>query len=70
MGIATQDPVLESRLDGDAGAARVANFLKALAGEIRTFVRVTGHDSVTEFSAEDLCTTDASIAEASGIRHA
>ena len=69
MGIATQDPELESRLDPEAGAARVGNFLNAMFGEIRTFVRVTGHDSLMEMSAEDLCTTDASISEASGIRH-
>jgi glutamate synthase domain-containing protein 2 len=70
MGIATQDPELESRLDLEAGAVRVGNFLNAMIGEIRSFVRITGHDSLVEMSADDLCTTDPSISEASGIRHA
>ena len=70
MGIATQDPELEDRLDVEAGSARVANFLGALMSELRTFARVTGHEDIHGLSLEDLCTTDSDISKATGIRHA
>ena len=70
MGIATQDPELESRLDQEKAAKRVGNYLKAVASELRTFVRITGHDSISELSLDDLCTTDSEISQATGIRHA
>ena len=70
MGIATQDPELESRLDVDAGSRRVGNYLNALAGEIRSFLRVTGHRSLDELSLDDLCTVSDEIAGHTGIRHA
>ena len=66
MGIAE----LESRLDVDAGARRVGNYLNALAGEIGSFLRVTGHKSLGELSLDDLCTVSSEIAESTGIRHA
>ncbi len=70
MGIATQDPELEDRLDVGAGAQRVANFLCAMASELRTFARVTGHDDIHGLSKSDLCTVSKDISEATGIRHA
>ncbi|MBO4568545.1 MAG: alpha-hydroxy-acid oxidizing protein [Candidatus Methanomethylophilaceae archaeon] len=70
MGIATQDPELEDRLDVEAGSARVANFLSALMSELRTFARVTGHEDIHDLSLEDLCATDSEISQATGIRHA
>lgn len=70
MGIATQDPELESRLDTKAGSLRVANYLNVSAEEIRVFLRVSGHRSLSELSLDDLCTTDADVAAQTGIRHA
>ena len=70
MGIATQDPELESRLDVDAGSKRVGNYLNALANEIRSFLRVTGHRGLEELSLDDLCTVSDEIAGHTGIRHA
>ena len=70
MGIATQDPELESRLDQEAGAQRVANYLNASAEEIRVFLRVSGHRSLSELSLDDLCTISTEISENTGIRHA
>lgn len=70
MGIATQDPELESRLDKDAGARRVANFLSALALQLKAFARASGHSDIHDMSVDDLCTTDSEIASAAGIRHA
>ena len=70
MGIATQDPELESRLDQEAGALRVANYLKASAEELRIFLRVSGHKSLGELSLDDLCTVNSEISQNTGIRHA
>lgn len=70
MGIATQDPALEKRLDIEKGAARVANFLNVTTEELRSFARVSGHGSVHEFSMKDLCTISKEISEYTGIRHA
>ena len=70
MGIATQDPELESRLDVEAGSVRVGNYLNALANEIRSFLRVSGHSDLEELSLDDLCTVSSEIAENTGIRHA
>ena len=70
IGIATQDPVLEARLDVDKGARRVANYLETVANELRSFTRVTGHDDVHELSTDDLCTISSEISEHTGIRHA
>ena len=70
LGIATQDPELERRLDIEKGAQRVANYLNVTAAELRSFCRVTGHADIREMSQDDLCTTDSDIAAATGIRHA
>ena len=70
IGIATQDPALEARLDVEKGARRVANYLGAVANELRSFTRVTGHDDIHELSLDDLCTISSEISENTGIRHA
>ena len=70
MGIATQDPELESRLDSEAGAIRVGNYLNVSTEEIRIFLRTSGHKSLSELSLDDLCTVSSEISEHTGIRHA
>ena len=70
VGIATQNPELRARLNMDAAAQRVANFLNVSLSELKTFARVTGHTSVHGLSMEDLITTDKEIAEYTGILHA
>jgi glutamate synthase domain-containing protein 2 len=70
MGIATQDPELENRLDVESGSMRVANYLNAVSSELRTFARVTGHKDIHELSYDDLCTISRDIAESTGIRRA
>ncbi len=54
VGIATQDPDLESRLDVDEGAERVANYLGTLAMEVQMFARACGKSSVRSLAREDL----------------
>lgn len=70
LGIATQDPELEMRLDVGAGAQRVANYLNAIGSELRTFARASGHSDIHDLSTDDLCTVDSEIAAHTGIRHA
>lgn len=54
VGITTQDPALEKRLDADAGARRVANYLKALTMELTTLARACGKSDVHNLEPEDL----------------
>ena len=70
MGIATQNPELEARLDVESASKKVGNFLNAMTAEIATFLRITGHGALEELSPDDLCTTDSDISAATGIRHA
>jgi glutamate synthase domain-containing protein 2 len=54
VGIATQDPALEKRLDSDLGARRVTNYLKALVMELTTLARACGKSDVHNLEPEDL----------------
>jgi glutamate synthase domain-containing protein 2 len=54
VGIATQDPELEKRLDSDIGARRVTNYLKALVMELTTLARACGKSDVHNLEPEDL----------------
>jgi glutamate synthase domain-containing protein 2 len=54
VGIATQDPALEKRLDSDLGARRVSNYLKALVMELTTLARACGKSNVHNLEPEDL----------------
>ena len=69
VGVATQNPELRARLNVDASAQRVANFLNVSLEELKTFARVTGKRSVHDLSLAQLATTDRDIAEYTGIRH-
>ncbi|MCL2338302.1 MAG: glutamate synthase-related protein [Firmicutes bacterium] len=69
-GIATQDPQLRSRLDIDAAARRVANFLHVSINELKDYARLTGHQRLRDLSLDDLCTTSREIAEFTDIVHA
>jgi glutamate synthase domain-containing protein 2 len=54
VGIATQDPNLEARLELDAGAERVAHFFHALTTEIQILARACGKSDVHHLEPEDL----------------
>jgi methylamine---glutamate N-methyltransferase subunit C len=54
VGITTQDPELMARLDVDAGAERVANFLNAMTAEIQMLARACGKADVHDLDPEDL----------------
>ncbi len=54
VGITTQDPELEDRLDPEWGATRVANYLRALTMELTALARACGKSNVHNLEAEDL----------------
>lgn len=70
VGIATQDPALRARMNIEASAQRVANFLNVSLEELKTFARITGHSSVHDLTADDLITVNREISEYTNIRHA
>ncbi len=62
VGITTQDPKLESRLDLDEASERVANYLNALTLEVQLISRACGKSNIHNLEPEDLraLTIDAS----------
>lgn len=70
VGVATQDESLRKRLNTDAAAKRVANYLRCSFKELETFARITGHEDIHEMNVEDLCTINREISEFTNIRHA
>lgn len=54
MGITTQDPELERRLDPAVGAQRVANYLSSLTMEVTALARACGKSDVHNLEPEDL----------------
>lgn len=69
MGIATQDEELRLRLNQDAAAMRVANFLNVSLDELKMFARITGHNNIHDLSVDDLCTINREISEFTNIPH-
>ncbi len=70
VGMATQDEKLRGRLQMEAAAKRVENYLKCSAQELRTFARITGNADIHGLSADDLCTVSREISEHTNIAHA
>ena len=54
VGITTQDPELEKRLDPEAGAERVANFINSMTMELALLTRSLGKGDVHSLEPEDL----------------
>ena len=54
VGIATQDPELEKRMNPRAGAERVARYLTAMTMEITMLAKACGKSSVHNLEVEDL----------------
>ncbi len=70
VGVATQDPTLRARFQGDKAALRVANFLNVTFDELRTFCRITGHYDIHDLNVNDLCTINREISDYTNIPHA
>ncbi|MFZ0172376.1 MAG: FMN-binding glutamate synthase family protein [Acidimicrobiales bacterium] len=54
VGITTQDPALEKRLDPDEGARWMTNYLKALTMELTALARACGKSDVHHLEPDDL----------------
>jgi glutamate synthase domain-containing protein 2 len=54
VGITTQDPILEKRLEPEEGARRLRNYLKVLTMEVTTLARACGKSNVHHLEKEDL----------------
>ena len=54
VGVTTQDPVLEQRLEPAVGAKRVRNYLKTMNMELTTIARACGKQNVHHLEREDL----------------
>ncbi|CAN5237466.1 MAG: FMN-binding glutamate synthase family protein [Nocardioidaceae bacterium] len=67
VGIATQDPELERRLDPEVGARRVTNYLKALVMELTTLARACGKSNVHNLEPEDLVALNLEAAAMAGV---
>ncbi|MCD8332406.1 MAG: alpha-hydroxy-acid oxidizing protein, partial [Oscillospiraceae bacterium] len=70
VGVATQDNDLRKRLNPDAAAQWVANYLNVSLEELKTFARITGHRDVHDLNVTDLCTCSREISEFTNIPHA
>ena len=67
VGITTQDPELEARLDPDAGADRVANFLNAMMMELTGVAKSVGKKNVHNLEPEDLRATSLEASAFAGV---
>ena len=67
VGISTQDPLLERRLDPEAGARRVTNYLKTLVMELTTLARACGKSNVHNLEPEDLVALSIEAAAMAGV---
>jgi glutamate synthase domain-containing protein 2 len=67
VGIATQDPVLESRLEVEEGARRVRNFLTVLTLEAQTLARACGKSHVHNLDPGDLAALTVEAAAMAGV---
>ena len=67
VGITTQDPELVKRLDIDAGAERVAHWLRAVTSEIQILARACGKNNVHDLEPEDLRALTAEASMIAGV---
>jgi glutamate synthase domain-containing protein 2 len=67
VGIATQDPVLESRLEVDEGARRIRNFLAVLTLEAQTLARACGKSHLHNLDPGDLAALTVEAAAMAGV---
>ena len=67
VGVATQDPSLESRLDAEAAGRRLANYLRVLTLEAQTLARACGKSHVHNLEPEDLVALTIEAAAMAGV---
>jgi methylamine---glutamate N-methyltransferase subunit C len=67
VGVATQDPVLEARLDPGPAARRVRNYLTTLVLETQTLARACGKSHLHNLEPEDLVALTVEAAAMAGV---
>jgi methylamine---glutamate N-methyltransferase subunit C len=67
VGVTTQDPVLEQRLQPEVGARRVRNYLKTLNMELTMIARACGKQDVHHLEREDLAALTIEAAAMAGV---
>jgi len=67
VGITTQDPDLEQRLDPEVGARWMTNYLKAMTMELTTLARACGKSDVHNLEPEDLAALTVEAAAMAGV---
>jgi glutamate synthase domain-containing protein 2 len=67
VGITTQDPELEKRLDVEEGARRVRNYLTTLTLEAQTLARACGKSHILNLEPEDLAALTIEAAAMAGV---
>ena len=67
VGIATQNPVLRSRLPVQDAANRLERFFRASTELMGVMARACGHDSLDKFSIGDLTTFDREMHHLTGV---
>jgi nitrite reductase/ring-hydroxylating ferredoxin subunit len=67
VGIATQQPHLRARLPVDEAAERLSRFLGATTELMQVLARACGHDSLSDFTVDDLTTFKRDMADLTGI---
>lgn len=67
VGVTTQDPILEQRLEPEVGAKRVRNYLKTLNMELTMIARACGKQNVHHLEREDLAALTIEAAAMSGV---
>ena len=67
VGVATQEPELEARLDIDAAARRVRNYLSTLVLEAQTLARACGKSHLLNLESEDLAALTVEAAAMAGV---
>jgi glutamate synthase domain-containing protein 2 len=67
VGVATQKPHLEARLNIDESAARLARFLKTSVDLMSILARACGHRHLRDFTLDDLVTWKEDMARLSGV---
>lgn len=66
-GVATQKPELRKRLDVNAGAERLARFLKSSTTLMQVLARACGHDHLSRFNRDDLTAWRRDMRELTGL---
>ncbi len=61
VGVTSQVPKLRKRVDVEASAKRLENFLRLSTEELKAFARLTGNNNVHDLSVGDLVTTTSEI---------